>query len=162
MPIRSVTKKYSDRGSLKDLVSIKTDDLDPPTTFELRLKKMYEYEEIRNNTVYRSNTVCGAISSAIGFIVMKGSDKREEYPVTLYRHREYINNLSSSLKDKIAKTRKELEKCFNPTIDLPREIKLSQFKQKNAREIILNSENIIKVANYNCPIYLKRSFRRVS
>lgn len=153
MTYRAV-KQYSDRGSLKDLVQIKTEDLDPPTSYELRLKALYERSLLCRDS---------SLSDAAGFIVMSGSGDRSGYPVNIYRHREYVKSLSAKLAGKIETMTQELLSYFIPTEELPIEMKASQARQKSSLQTILSAECfLIKVASTNTSTSIHRSFRRVS
>ena len=154
MPYRTV-KKYSDRGSLKDLVQVQPEDLYSiePTPQELRLKRIYEQSLLNKDS---------KLADSVGFIIMPESGNRASYPVSLYRHREYVKSLSAKLSNEINQFQNELSAYFNPVEDLPFEMKISQASRQRSLQTILGSETLlIKIAGQNVSVNKKRSFRRV-
>jgi hypothetical protein len=152
MPIRTA-KQHSDRGSIKDLVNqidSLYDSSYAPTDEELKLKNLYEHAQATNDE---------GLQSALGFIVMPQAGDRSAFPITVYRHREYVNSLSKKIADKIEKTKKELEACFNaPDKTL---VRIAQLKQVIARQTVLSSGTLIKIAGTGASGQKTRSFRRV-
>ena len=150
MPIRPVMPR-SERGSLKDVLN--GESYEPPTAEELKLKQLYEHSEATNDE---------KLQEALGFIVMPYSNDRSSYPVSLYRHREYINSLSKKMADKIEQTKQQLANCFSPGPSFHKEARKSFFKQASKTQIILSEDGlIVKLASaVNIPIKPKRSFRR--
>jgi len=149
MPI----KTYSDRGSLKDLVKKQEEPQDPPTPFELRLQKLHALAEVSKNQ---------QLMDSLGFIEMQGSNDRSSYPITLFRHREYINSLNVKMADQIEKTKLELEECFQPPARQPMEIEIARYKQAQSRQVILEPDELVKTASADEYVITKRSFKRVS
>lgn len=151
MPIRSVTQKYSDRGSIKDIAQgITMTPNEPPTSLELRMRDLYQLAtETQNKDLQRE----------LGFIVMSEPGNKAAFPVTVFRHREYINSLSQELKDRIAKNKEVLEECFNhPSIPA---LRMPIYKQCNALNTILQPGEMIKNASVGASVSIKRSFRRI-
>ena len=149
MPYRTV-KPHSDRGSIKDLADPTTANY-APTDEELRLKNLYEYAQSTNDE---------GLQDALGFIVMPQAGDRSAFPISIHRHREYVNSLSKKIADKIEKTKKELEACFNyPT---KTSVRITQLKQATARQAVLASGTLIKIAGAGGSGQKTRSFRRVS
>lgn len=140
-------KQYSDRGSIKDIQKAVVDDLRedknlPPTTFELRLKSLYEHAIIGHDQ---------DLIDSLGLIVMSGPPNN---PVSIMRHREYVNSLKNKkANDSIPEFLFDLEHMSNKMIN-------SKYKQIRALNVILDDE-LVKVASseYKSPL---RSFRRVS
>src|ERR1700679_2286671 len=101
MPYRTV-KPHSDRGSLRDLkekLESGNDDKLPATPFELRVKELYESAMIQKDE---------ALIESLGLIAISGSPKD---PVSIFRHREYVNSLSKKLANQVAQSKSELEAC---------------------------------------------------
>jgi hypothetical protein len=149
MPI----KNYSDRGSLKDLAKKQEEVEDPPTPFELRLQKLHALAEVSKNQ---------QLADSLGFIVMQGSGDKSSYPITLFRHREYINSLNAKLGDQIEKAKLELEEYFQPLARQPMEILNAQYRQGLSRQTILEPDELVKTASADEYVPAKRSFKRVS
>src|SRR5580692_6741552 len=119
MPIRPVTKKYSDRGSIKDISEgFYMTPNEPATPLELRMKELYEYsQQTRDANLQRE----------LGFIVMSEPGNKSAFPVTVFRHREYINSLSQEMKDSIEQHKQALEECFDhPSIP---SLRMQKYKQ---------------------------------
>jgi hypothetical protein len=148
MPYRTV-KPHSDRGSIKDLAT-QSDSNYAPTDEELRLKHLYEHAQDTNDE---------QLKDALGFIVMPQSGDRSAFPISVYRHREYVNSLSKKIADKIEKTKKELEACFIFESKTPDRI--MQLKQATARQTVLANGTLIKIAGAGGSSKKTRSFRRV-
>lgn len=147
MSIRRV-QQQSDRGSIRDLAN-GDDEKYPPTPHELHLKGLYEHAMVTRDEV---------LLNSLGLIPLNGDAKN---PVSIYRHREYVNGLSTALAEQIKETAKEIEACF--TVDQSTfsfELKRSQYKQANSLSVISEPEELVKKAsaNYSLP---RRSFRRV-
>jgi hypothetical protein len=156
MPYRTV-KPYSDRGSLKDLKERQEsgdDDKLPATNFELRVKELYEHAMVRKDD---------ALIESLGLIAINGSPTD---PVSIFRHREYVNTLSEKLAGQIEETKLELDACFadsTPTINsVPEEMRPTEYRQIRSRCAILEPESITKFAGADSTSSTRRSFRRVS
>lgn len=150
MPIRRVPQ-LSDRGSIRDIQN-GDDDKAPPTEYELRVKELYEHALVTKNQ---------ALVDSLGLIPINGSAKD---PVSIFRHREYVNSLSQELKDKIAQTAKEMEAYFHVDENqVAQELKWSKYKQAHSLAAIREDIDIVKVASADGGTYTraKRSFRRV-
>ncbi len=144
MPIRRV-QQQSDRGSIRDLANGDDEKL-PPTEFELRLKEMYEHAMVTKNQ---------AMIESLGLIPLDGSAKD---PVSIFRHREYINSLKDKMAEQIQATSKELEGCLAvDETNVAQELRLSRYKQANSLSAILDTDELVKTAS----ALPKRSFRRV-
>jgi hypothetical protein len=156
MAIRTV-KKYSDRGSLRDLVvarAARGDELcdAPPTEEELELKKLYEYAEHTQND---------DLKEALGFIVMPNSGDRSAFPVSVYRHREYIASLSEKRAVEIEQTKLQLAGCFGEEFK-PKLVRKHFLKQEMSKSAILSdNSSMVKIASTSIWSKLKRSFSRV-
>jgi len=147
MPIRRV-QQQSDRGSISDLAN-GDDEKFPPTPLELHLKGLYEHAMVTRDE---------ALLNSLGLIPLNGDAKN---PVSIYRHREYVNGLSAALAEQIRETAKEIEGCF--TVDQSTfsfELKMSQHKQAQALSVISEPETLVKTASDD-GVPPRRSFRRV-
>jgi hypothetical protein len=156
MPYRTV-KPYSDRGSLKDLKERQESGDDsklPATNFELRVKELYEHAIVRKDE---------ALIESLGLIAINGSPTD---PVSIFRHREYVNSLSEKLAGQIEETKLELDACFANSVptanSVPSEMKPTEYRQNKSRCAILEPESITKLASADYDPIFKRSFRRVS
>lgn len=144
MPIRSV-KPRSDRGNIKDVFN--DNDLgnnEPPDPMELRMRDLYEYASLHKDEV---------LKESLGFIVMNQPGDKSAFPITLYRHREYVNSLNKKMSDRIAKTSLELSKY----ISYPPE----SSSMKKSLSAVLNSNELIKVAGIGTYTKPQSSFKRV-
>ena len=139
MPIRTV-KQHSDRGSIK---SLESGENEPPTALELRMKELYEYATVTKDE---------NLKASVGFIVMNAPGDKSAFPITLYRHREYIKSLNEKLASEIAQTAKEIELCLQP-VEEP-------YHMKRARDIVLDN-TITKTASSDVYVSPTRSFKRV-
>ena len=151
MPIRRV-QQQSDRGSIKDIQNGDDEKL-PPTPYEIRIKGLYEHALVTRDR---------ALLESLGLIAINGVPKD---PVTLFRHREYVNSLSEKLADKIKQIKEELGDCFAADhTDLPQEMKWSRYKQQRAVDVILGNQDMVKVADADGESHTRvlRSFRRVT
>lgn len=152
MPIRRV-KQYSDRGSIKNLHN-EDDDNYPPTDLELRLKQLYERAvETRDH----------GLSDSLGFITM---NSKSIDPVSVYRHREYVESLKSKLTT--TENMKQIVDAM-PFVDPAlacHPLSLSDIRkaQANSTYAIHRVEEFVKTADANGNISHRslRSFRRVS
>jgi hypothetical protein len=148
MPIRPI-KTHSDRGSIKDVFN--GESYEPPTADELRLKQLYEHAEITRDQ---------QLQDSLGFIVMPQPGNSSAFPVSIFRHREYINSLSQKRADNIEKIRREISSFFAPVEKPSMNIRQSHFKQEISRQaVVANNGNLIKYASKD--IKGKSSFKRV-
>jgi len=150
MPIRRV-QQQSDRGSIRDLAN-GDDEKYPPTPLELRLKGLYEHALVTRDR---------ALINSLGLIPLNGEANN---PVSVYRHREYVNSLSVELAEKIKQTAQEIEGCL--AVDesfLPQEIKWSRYKQARSQSVITQESGLVKTASVDGSAQVRpvRSFRRV-
>jgi hypothetical protein len=147
MPIRPFYPQHSDRGSLKDLQH-NDNDQSPPTTYELRVKELYEHASANQDE---------AMISSLGFIPINGSPTD---PISVFRHREYVNSLSDKLAQQVQQTVSELAPCFAnyPIGDF---LKTSQEKRNQSRQTILAPDSFIKTAGKKMVAAIQRSFRRI-
>ena len=146
MPYRRV-QQQSDRGSIRDLAN-GDDEKYPPTALELHLKGLYEHAMVTRDE---------ALLNSLGLIPLNGDAKN---PVSIYRHREYVNGLSTALAEQIKETAKEIEGCFvmdQSTFSF--ELKRSQYKQAQSLSVISEPESLVKTASEGS--VPRRSFRRV-
>ena len=122
----------------------------PLTSYELRLKKLYDY-------AYSTNQL--SILNGLGFIILNGNYNE---PTSIYRHRHYVNELAKqSLR--INELKQQLDNYFNINEEnLPQQLKWERYKQQRAKEVIsCGSGNFIRIASNNGPIVkMSRSFRR--
>jgi hypothetical protein len=91
--------------------------------------------------------------------VMSEAGDRSAFPVSVFRHREYINSLSQKRASQIEKVKRELEGCFNYPTKTP--VRIAQLKQATARQAVLASGTLIKIAGAGGSGKKTRSFRRV-
>lgn len=152
MPYRTVRPR-SDRGSIKDLAYISDEYNDAPTPEELELKQKYEHAQATRDQ---------QLQDSLGFIVMPNAGDRSAFPISVYRHREYINSLSQKRAVQIEKTKQELAGCFPSELKkLTSNERVSQYKQIFSRQAVLSQgELLIKVASADVSVQSKRSFRR--
>ena len=151
MPVRS-TKKFSERGSIKDLETRHTENIsdNPPTPLELRLKVLYEIAEQSKNE---------ALMESTGFIVMNNPGDKSAFPVTLFRHREKLNAICAKHQDSIKEFIKELFPIFTESYSKSSEMEKTKYKKANSLYAILDEPGIIKTASgYGG---FRRSFRRM-
>lgn len=148
MPYRTV-KPRSDRGSIKDLANGET-PYEPPTQEELRLKELYEIAETNRDQ---------QLKNALGFIVMPYG--KDISPVSVYRHREYVQSLSAEAAEQIEKMKQELSACFNPG-PIHKQARMQFFKKLASSHAILEEEPMIKVAgtHMRAHAHAKSSFKR--
>lgn len=148
MAIRAV-KQRSDRGSIKDLQN-GDDNNYPATPIELRLKELYEYATVTRNE---------ELQNSLGLVPINGAPND---PISIFRHREYVESLSAKLADKIEQTKKELEGCFDSGYNtLNYQMSLSEKKQNHHKSIVLKTAALTKLASYNDKYQVfVRSFRR--
>lgn len=147
MPIRRV-QQQSDRGSISDLAN-GDDEKYPPTPLELRLKGLYEHALVTRDE---------ALINSLGLIPLNGEANN---PVSIYRHREYVNGLSTELAEQINQTAKEIECCFaEDKSTFSFELKMSQYKQAQCLSVISEPEELVKTASDD-GVPPRRSFRRV-
>lgn len=150
MVIRTV-KKHSDRGSIKDLVSSIGDPYDTsPTEEELKLKKLYEHAEATRDQ---------RLKESLGFIVMANSGDRASFPISIYRHREYIVSLSAERSAEIEKVKQELSACFSQDFREPMPVRIAMLKQITATQAVQPAKGLMKFASAFRPS--KSSFKRV-
>ena len=152
MPIQPVTKKFSNRGSIKDIAQgFYMTANEPPTALELRMKHLYELSVVNHDKQLQRD---------LGFIVMSEPGNQAAFPITITHHREYVNSLSQELKNNIQQQADSLEECFDhPSVPA---LRMKRLKQCVALHTILQSDSLIKIAsangNYSA---IKRSFKRV-
>jgi hypothetical protein len=155
MPTKKVSPK-SDRGNIKNIQQLANNLLGitpnlPATKFELRLKALYESAEQQKNQ---------DIIDSLGFIIMAGPINN---PVSILRHREYINSLKSKfgIESEEVNNLISFENIFSIWSDsLEKSYKYKQLKALNT--ILDGSCNFVKSAYYNDTVKISfRSFRRV-
>jgi len=149
MPYRNV-KLRSDRGSIRNLHNAQDEYFGDPTPEELELKKLYEYAQATKDK---------RLQDSLGFIVMNHPGDRAAFPISVYRHREYINSLSQERVDQIKQMKNELSGCFPTRFEDSSPIeRRSQYKQIFSRAAIAAPNEMIKMAGAR--VRVKRSFRR--
>jgi hypothetical protein len=127
--------QYSDRGSIRDLVS----DPMPAVKFtsaELRYKKLYEYAQINKDQ---------KLISAMGIITTDSIGDKKALSLNTYRIRQDINNIKAKSPDKFVQLTSQFESFFNEPVS-------------EAYLDYLNKARIIKSASVRKPPV----FRRVS
>jgi hypothetical protein len=136
MPYRMVSPK-SDRGSIRDIQNKNNDFLEenpnmPPTQGELRIKSLYEHALITRDQ---------SMIDSLGLIVMGGAVND---PIALFRHKQYVKELSDKLAPEIEKAKEELSTCLSKTVSNSIGLTQNVIKQAEVRNIILS--NNIKIA----------------
>jgi DNA integrity scanning protein DisA with diadenylate cyclase activity len=134
MSIRKV-KQYSDRGNIKDL-NDKHESEVPLLPTELRLKKLYDYAKLHHDN---------GILNILGFITTEYIDDKNALPLTAYRIRKIIADISSRSGEQIQQLKNEIDNCFEPALS------------KSALEYIGKKQLIKNAATRQPPV-----FRRVS
>lgn len=106
MSIR-VVKQYSDRGSLKDLV---TKTKEPATSelkylpSELRMKQLYEYAQLNKDS---------KLQAATGFITTDYISDKNALPLSIYRLRKIVDDIRSKSGGKIDELALQFSGCFD-------------------------------------------------
>src|SRR5579864_4458077 len=119
MPFRRVPQQ-SDRGSIRDLAN-GDDEKFPPTPEELRLKSLYEHGLATRDQ---------ALIDSLGLIAITGAPKD---PISIFRHKEYIESLKEKLAEQIQQTADELAPCFaSRDAAPPPELERIRARQKSA------------------------------
>jgi hypothetical protein len=134
MSIRKV-KQYSDRGKIKDLASRRVAESEAELLpSDQRLKRLYEYAKLHNDH---------GILGALAFITTEYVEDKNALPLTAYRLREMVANISKKSEDKICQLKIQLDECFGDEL---------------SSEAIsyINCRKLIKTASVRSPI-----FRRV-
>lgn len=156
MPIRYVPPR-SERGSIKDIqkmtgVHLEEDPNMPATPSELRLKALYEHALITRDR---------SLIDSLGLIVMDGSPKD---PVSVLRHRQYVQDLSAKLGFKRGQFTNNLSLIVDKPVNYS-ERKLAEstsVEQAKSLSIILSENNtIVRHASTEHPINILRAFWRV-
>lgn len=106
MPIRTV-KHHSDRGSLKNIVKDQEGNDIKPLPSELRLKKLFEYSKLHKNE---------KLLSALGFITTDYIEDKNAIPLSVYRLRKIVDDISSRPDSKISEIKNQLEQCFGAVL----------------------------------------------
>jgi hypothetical protein len=138
MPYR-VVPPHSDRGSIKDIQKNNTERLeenpnDPPTQAELRIKSLYEQAVVLRDQ---------ALIDSLGLIVMDGSAKD---PVSVLRHRLYVQELKNKLGSQITDAEKDINLLIQDEPG-PMEMRVAAYRQEGARNTILSEEGDILIKN---------------
>lgn len=105
MSVRNV-KQYSDRGKIKDLASRHESEA-PILPSELRLKKFYEYAKLHNDI---------GILTAIGFITTDYVSNKNALPLTVYRIKQIVADISSRPGNKIQEFKELFESSISPIL----------------------------------------------
>jgi len=105
MSIRKV-KQYSDRGKIKDLGSRHESEA-PTLPSELRLKKLYEYAKLHNDV---------GILNALGFITTEYVGDKNALPLTVYRIKQIVADISSRPGSKVQELKEFFDRCINPSL----------------------------------------------
>lgn len=101
-------KVYSDRGKISNLAQKHEDEI-PVTPMETRLKQLYEHAQLTRDK---------GLEDSLGFITTDYVGNKNALPVSIYRLREIVSNITAKSGAKIAEMRKELETCFElPVIE---------------------------------------------
>jgi hypothetical protein len=134
MSIRKV-KQYSDRGKIKDLASRRVAESEAELLpSDQRLKRLYEYAKLHHDR---------GILGALAFITTDYVEDKNALPLTAYRLRETVSNISKISGDKIHQLKIQLDECFEDELS------------SEALNYI-NKNKLIKTASVRDPI-----FRRV-
>jgi len=97
-------KSYSDRGKLSELSNRHEDQDIPPTEFELRAREMYNISQISNDK---------SLEESLGFITFANySGDPNMLPLSVFRLREIVNDISSHKSAEISKMFNELKDIF--------------------------------------------------
>lgn len=104
MPTR-VAKQYSDRGSLKNLVKSqeKFEELQPLPS-ELRMQKLFEYSKFHNDE---------KLLSVLGFITTDYISDKNALPLSVYRLRKIVDDISSRPDSKVLQLKNQLDQYFD-------------------------------------------------
>lgn len=153
MTTRTV-KKYSDRGNIKNLVmSVSGDDElydTAPTKEELDSKKLYEHAEATKDQ---------SLKESLGFIVMSNPGDRAAFPISIYRHREYIASLSAERFAQIEQIKQQLAGCFSQEFKTTLPLRIAELKRITATAVVQPAKGLMKFASALFPS--KSSFKRV-
>ena len=149
-------KQYTDRGSIKDIQDRLNNSLEedlelPPTPEELQIQATYELAMVTRDQ---------ALIDSLGLIVMTGSTKD---PVSLYRHREYVNSLKAKFATQVEESKEELSQCLaqsekDTPYSVNMEARRTAYKQAMALAAVLD-DSIVKTASSKGSV--DNSFRRV-
>lgn len=144
MAIRSV-KQYSDRGSLKNLTQRQEDEV-PYSSTELRIRKLYDYAHTHADA---------GVLDCLGFITTDYIGEKNALPLSVYRLRKIVSDISNKPGNKILEMKQNLDNCFFGNEEHCLAVVKSEIRQH---------ESLIKVASADRSLDLKskRSFRRVS
>lgn len=133
MTFRKV-KQYSDRGKIKDLASRQESEAkDSPS--EQRIRRLYEYAKLHHDD---------GILNALGFITTEYIEDKTALPLTIYRIKKIIADITSRSGENIQRIKNELAGCFGPPIGI-------------AAFAYIHKKQLIKTADRRPPV-----FRRVS
>lgn len=105
MAIRKV-KQYSDRGKIKDLASRQESEA-PALPSELRLKRLYEHAKLHNDV---------GILNALGFITTDYVGDKNALPLTAYRIKQIIADISSRPGNRIRELKELFDTCVSPPL----------------------------------------------
>lgn len=109
MPIRK-TKQHSERGSIKDLVAnVKEPQVpdEPPTSSEIRLKKLFEYAQMHKDQ---------KMQLALGFITTDYIHDKDALPLSAYRIKQIVDDIKAKSPGKIERLQTQFEDCFAPPL----------------------------------------------
>lgn len=143
MAIRTV-KQYSDRGSLKALTQRHEDEV-PFTASELRIRKLYDYAHTHADA---------GLLNCLGFITTDYIGEKNALPLSVYRLRKIVDDITVKSGGKILEMKQNLDNCFFGNEEHCLAVVKSERRQR---------ESLIKVASADRLLDLnKRSFRRAS
>lgn len=137
MPIRSV-KQHSDRGSIKNLANPDYLPEEPPSAFELRFKKLYEYSQAYKDT---------ELQNSLGIITTNYIADKNALPLSAYRIRTIIDDIKSKSSGAIEELQKQLSGCFGEILSEEALDYLSKHKR-------------IKTASAKKPVFWRASRKR--
>jgi len=132
MPIRTV-KQHSDRGKIKDLVN-QEPAIDPSPT-ELRMKKLFEYSQLNKDL---------GLESVLGFITTDYISDKNALPLSIYRLRKIVDDISSRPDSKVMQWRQQFE-----------QVVFSEGLSREAQSYL--KKKLIKTASTNKPIFWRAS-----
>lgn len=131
MSIR-IGKQHLDRGKIKDIVN--QEPTIDPSPIELRMKKLFEYSKLNKDY---------DLESVLGFITTDYISDKNVLPLSIYRLRKIVDDISSRPDSKVAHWKHQFEQVFSE--DLSHEAQ-DYLKKK-----------MIKKASVNRPIFWRAS-----
>ena len=144
MPIRPVSS-YSDRGKIKNLNNLHENEV-PFTSIELRLKELYTYAHTHADT---------NLLNCLGFITTDYINEKNALPLSVYRLRKIVADISNRLDSKILEMKQNLDNCFFGNEEHCLAVVKSESRQRESFKKVASADRSLDLNS-------KRSFRRVS